>query len=309
MQLDIIDFEKLFRIKSGSLPLEVIQLISTCDFSYQTLSKEESDNVVLEVIKKIDSNSMPISGEERKEQWEKGWSENLHNFVRCKFDLAELTPKYYRPNNIMRLNRQYIKVKSATFEFDFFRVFRHWLCYTYFNNTNSIFEFGCGSGCNLPILVDLFPNKKIYGLDWVHSSIDIVNKMKSEYQWDITGYLFDLFDPDYSLEIDANAAFLTFGALEQLGSNHRAFIDFILDKKPVLCVNVEPLYELYNSQYLLDRLAMQYHKKRGYLSNFLSYLQLLEKQRKVKIIDVQRMYFGGMFQDCWSRIVWYPIND
>ena len=309
MELGTIDFEILFGAEIGSLPAEVEWLINECDFSYRELSITESDSIILSILKTLDSDILPVSGKERKNQWEKGWSENLQNFVDNQFDIAELSPKYYRPNNILRLDGRYIKSNSTTFEFDFFRMFRLWVCHKYIGDVDAIFEFGCGSGCNLPVLVDLFPKKELHGLDWAQSSVDIVNKMRSEYGWKMTGHLFDLFTPDYSLEVDCNSVFLTFGALEQLGSNYKAFVDFILDKQPALCINVEPLYELYSPDKLLDYLAMRYHKKRGYLDNFLLYLESLEEQGKVQFIDINRMYFGGLYQDGWSRVVWCPKRD
>lgn len=301
MELNEADFEILFGAKGELLSQEVCQLISECDFRYDELSREEVYQIILGVLKKLDSADMPVSGKNRKEQWEKGWLENLNNFIEKDYDILELVPKYYRPAHILRLNGRYIRSKSAMFEWDFFRVFRYWVYYKYLSATHSIFEFGCGSGCNLPVLADLFPEKDLHGLDWVQSSVDIVDRMGVEYGWNMTGHLFDLFTPDYSLEVELYSAFLTFGALEQLGPNYKTFIEFILHKKPVLCINVEPLYELYDPDNLFDYLAMSYHKKRGYLDNFLNYL---EKQDRVRIIDVERMHFGGLYQDGWSRVVW-----
>jgi hypothetical protein len=206
----------------------------------------------------------------------------------------------------MRLWGQYIKAESNTFEYDFFSVFRLWVYLEYLSNASATFEFGCGSGCNLPVLAELFPEKELHGLDWVRSSVDIVNEMRSQYGWNMTGHLFDLFNPDYSLAIDDNSEFITFGALEQLGANYKEFVEFTINKKPVLCVHIEPLYELYNPNSLLDYFARKYHKKRGYLDNFLSYL---EGEDRVKIIEWERMDFGGLFQDGWSRVVWQPIEE
>jgi hypothetical protein len=302
MKLTVSDFEMLF---GGELPAATIKLMQNCNFYYTDLSQAQ-DNIILRVLKKIDQDALTISGEGRKLQWENGWKENLQDFLNSDGAIDSLTPKYYRPNNILRLNGRYIKSESATFEFDFFRVFRHWLCSKYLVGMNSIFEFGCGSGHNLPILAKMFPNAEISGLDWVQAPITIVNEMRNRYAWNLSGHLFDLFNPDYSLPISDNSAFITVGALEQLGYRYKAFVDFALAKKPSICINIEPLYELYNPNCLLDYLAMKYHIMRGYLITFLTHLQFLEKDGKVKILDVQRMNFGGLFHDGWSRIIWCP---
>jgi len=302
MKLTVTDFEILF---GGSLSSSTVALVNNFNFNYTDLSQAQ-DGIILQVLKKLDMNELPASGEDRKSQWENGWCENLNDFLTSDCAICSLTPKYYRPNNILRLNGRYIKSESPTFEFDFFQVFRHWVCVTYLGGASSIFEFGCGSGHSLPVLARMFPTAAIHGLDWAQASAHIIDKMQAVYQWNLFGHLFDLFNPDYSLIVPNNSAFLTFGALEQLGSKYIAFVDFILAKKPNICINIEPLYELYDSNDLLDYLAMKYHAKRGYLINFLSHLRLLEKEGKIEIVNISRMHFGGLCHDGWSRVIWFP---
>jgi len=47
---------------------------------------------------------------------------------------------------------------------------------------------------------------------------------------------------------------------------------------------MEPLVELYNHDILFDYLGMKFHKKRGYLGNFLTSLKKMESENKIKII-------------------------
>ena len=73
---------------------------------------------------------------------------------------------------------------------------------------------------------------------------------------------------------------MTYAALEQIGNNHEAFIQFLMRKSPLLCVNVECLCELYDDNALVDYLAIKYHKKRNYLDGYLTRLQQLQADGK-----------------------------
>ena len=79
------------------------------------------------------------------------------------------------PDNIMRVSGNYIKPKSHDFELNWYKAFRYWLFKTYLKDVDFIYEFGCGTGYNLPILSRLFPGKKLIGLDWVPESKSIID--------------------------------------------------------------------------------------------------------------------------------------
>ncbi len=74
----------------------------------------------------------------------------------------------------------------------------------------------------------------------------------------------------------------TFGAMEQLGENFEPFLQFLLSKKPEICVNVEITYELYSPDTLFDHLAIRYLQKRGYLKGFCLVLENLKNKTKYK---------------------------
>jgi len=118
-----------------------------------------------------------------------------------------------------------------------------------------------------------------------------------------------MFSPDDTLEITKNSAILTIGALEQLGCEYESFLQFLLKKSPELCLNVEPLCELYDGDYLLDYLAIKYMQKRKYLMNYLDRLRQLENDGKIEILTIQRMLFGSLYYDGWSFILWRPKKD
>lgn len=304
------DFADLFEASAEEFSAECRRLVEDTDFYYQIIEGEEYSQIVLEVLKKIDSDQLPVSGKERKDDWEKGWSENLKGFIQHHHDISQLVPKYIQPikNTIKRFNRNYIKPSDPNFELNFYTVYRHFIFKKYLSNFDSIYEFGCGTGYNLYIMSQLYPDKKLYGLDWAMASCDLVNKIGEAYNTNISGHLFDMFSPDDDFEINDNSAFITLNSMEQLGRDYEDFLKFIFKKSPSFVINSEPLVELYDPNDLLDYLAIKYHRKRGYLNNYLTRLRQLEAEGKLKVLETLRIYFGSLFHEGYSLVIWKPLQ-
>jgi hypothetical protein len=279
-------------------------LLDKFDFRYEIVQKEERDEIILTVLKTIDSGDLIPSGKNRKDDWEKGWQENLDAFIASKCDLSALAPKYISKYPVSRLFQSYVKPYDKMFELNFYTIFRHYIFNTYLAPYRTIFEFGCGSGYNLAIMHQLFPDKNIVGLDWAESSVKIANALGSCLNATISGKHFDYFKPDYQLDIPSDSLLITLNSLEQLGSNYEGFLNFILEKKPALCVNAEPFLEMYDENNLIDYLALRYHKTRNYLNGYCDALLQLEAEGRIRIIKKQRVPIGNLFHEGYSFIVW-----
>lgn len=299
------DFAELFGATEGEMMAYCGDLIASFDFRYRKLEGEERDQLILKVLKHIDSKELNSAGQQRHLDWEKGWNENLQEFIDSGYDVDKLVPKYFKKNVPVRLNRDYVMLANEDFVLNVTRVFRSWFFQKYLRRFDSIYEFGCGSAHHLVFLAKLYPEKKLYGFDWSKKSQQIIRLLKKRFGWHIQAGYFDFFRPDKSLKIDPHSAFFTFGALEQVGKDHRHFLDFVLSKSPGLCINVESLYELYDDNYLLDYLASRYHARRNYLQGYLSCLKKLEGEGRVKIIKVHHQLFG-VFDDPHSYVIWKP---
>ena len=300
------DFARSFGTTVDDIPDECRQLIDRTDFTYEKLAGPKRDAVILEVLRKIESDQQVIGAKERQGVWEKGWSENLQEFVQSDCDLNSLVPKFIRPNQVVRLDGDYILPSNSNFELDFYAVFRLWLFRKYLRDFEHIYEFGCGTGFNLVVLARLFPEKEFFGLDFVPSSVELVNKIGAAHQHNIQGRLFDMIAPDETLTLGKNSAIFTIGSIEQLASRFDAFLQFLLDQSPALCIHVEPTIEFYDDNKLADYLAKKFHQKRGYTENYLTRLRELETQKKVEILKAKRLYFGSLFMEGYSYIVWRP---
>lgn len=307
-QVTVENFASSFGTTVEDIPPDCKHLIAKRDFTYSVLKGEERDRVVLDVLRKIESDTQIVGAEGRQDIWEKGWDENLQNFVKSGFDLSKLVPRFIRPDSIVRFNGDYIKPTSPDFELDYYSVFRLWLFRKYLSDVQTIYEFGCGTGFNLVALAQLYPDKILHGLDFVSPPREIVNKIAQVHGWNITGHLFDMRSPDEKFEIADNSVVFTIGTIEQLAGDFEAFLQFLLKRSPALCIHVEPTIELYDKDNLVDYLAAKFHRKRGYTQGFLPRLQELQKQGRIEILKVKRLFFGSLFMEGYNLIIWKPDN-
>lgn len=307
MEVTAGDFAALFGVAERALPEPCKALAGGGDFHYEVPAGAEREKIMTDVRQHIHSDKPTRVGAQRAGVWESSWSQNLQKFVASGYDPEQLVPDFIKPGQPMRLKRCYVVPRNPRFELDFFRICRAYLFERFFRDTGAVYEFGCGSGFNLISLARQFPGKKLYGLDWSKSSNEMVNQFRERLGIDATGLHFDFFAPDKSLALGAEAGVLTMCALEQVGPRHGPFLEFLLEKKPAICVNMEPLAELYDPRDPVDELAIRYHRKRGYLEGYLTRLRELESAGRIEIIDVRRFEFGSLYHECYSFAAWRPL--
>lgn len=304
--LSLNDFGELFGTDTEDIGRYCPDGIGELDFRYRKLAPAERDYLILSILKKIDSYDLPTSGQNRKADWERGWEENLREFIDSGYDFGKLVPKYFKKNVPVRLNGDYVMPVDSDFVLNCTKVFRNWLFGKYFKGVNSIYEFGCGSAAHLAFLATIYPDKKLYGLDWARPSQEIIRLLAEHYGWKIEGHYFDIFAPDPNLHLDVNSVVFTFGAMEQVGTQHEVFLQFLLRESPFLCINVECLLELYNPSYLTDYLACKYHERRNYLRGYLTRLRELESEGHIEILKTHHQRFGNIYNDSHSYVIWKP---
>lgn len=306
--LDAAVFAVLFGTTRNDIQNRCGSLIDNFDFRYTVIQDQERDAIILDVLNSIDSGNFKASGKNRKNDWESGWQENLEAFISSDYDVSTLAPKYISKHGVSRLFSNYIRPYDRLFELNFYTVYRHFLFSSYLGNYKNILEFGCGTGYNLVIMNRLFPEKKITGLDWAESSVNIADALGKQLNIPVSGRRFDYFAPDYNLDIREDSVVITLNSLEQIGSDYHAFLDFLLAKKPALCINAEPFLEMYTEGNLLDCLAIRYHKSRNYLNSYYTTLKQLEADGRIKLEKEQRVPFGNYFHEGYSYMIWKILS-
>lgn len=296
-----------FAAAFGAGPADLAALSASAapyDFRYRRLSQADRDALILSVLTALGSHS--VVGEHRHNIWTMAWADVARRYDDHDRDPRALEPGFISRTAQIRLLGDYAVPLSSGFEFDYFRVLREWLYRTYLAGAAQTWEFGCGSGFNLLALSRLFPQMPLVGLDWSQPAVDLINRVAADQGVPLRGQCFDFFNPDPAVSLPAATAVTTFCALEQTGDRCPVFLDWLLAQKPKVVVSMEPVVDFYDPTSLVDELAIRYHRGRGYLQGYLSWMQERESRGEITILKARRLGMGSLFHEGYSLLIWAP---
>jgi len=277
------------------------------DLRYEELTQQERDAYILEVVEMLASNDLPVAGEHRLPDWENGWNQELAALQRGE-DPKHFIPGYYGKHRLLHWKQRIIRPLIPYFDYRIHRILVDWLVETYLGSVDALYEFGCGPAYHLMRARHYNPGARLVGLDWTEASQRIISGVvASGVETNIEGRNFNFYEPDFSLDLRNNSGILTVAALEQVGDRFEPFLQFLMEKKPRICVHMEPIDELMDPNCLIDRLSVLYCNKRNYLKGFLTRLRELQRENKIKILREQRTYTGSFFIEGHSVVVWSPL--
>ncbi|MDB2414995.1 class I SAM-dependent methyltransferase [Rickettsiales bacterium] len=291
---------------------DVLSALSCKDWpelKYEPLQSKERDEVILDILDKIDGGKLRIVGDNDNSVWNRGWGEILDEIKEKGFSPEILRPQYFAHHRIARLDGQYIDTGEGNFSYEFDLILRRVIYKKYLSDSSKIIELGCGTGNSQLLFAELFPDADLVASDWAEPSQGIIKEMAKYLKRNIKAVKFNMLTLEGwdELEVDENSSIVTNHALEQLGSNCTDLLDKIIDSKPNLCLHLEPISELYDTDNLFDYIAKRYHAHRNYLNGWLTALKEREQQGKIKIIEVNRLGFGGRDHEAYSVIAWKPL--
>jgi hypothetical protein len=297
-QLTETDFVELIGNNLGTM---AINRLKNSNFQYDIMASDTKERIIIDTLEKIESCFWHTVGD--KQKWESGWDENYQSYKETN-DREQLQPKYMMKDSLRRYKGEYIQPVSKTFESDFSSVILYSIFEEYLANSRCIFDFGCGTGANLVKMADVFPKLQLHGLDWAQPTVDTINLIRERTNLNITGHLFNMYEPDYDLDMPDGSIVFTCGALEQIGSNFHRFLDFVMYKKPAMVIHVEPIIEFYDRTKIMDYVAHKFHKYRGYLDGYYTQLVKLQNENKINILKNHRGHLGGLYHDSYSIVIW-----
>jgi hypothetical protein len=300
------EFSEHFGCEECEISNKTKDIIQKYDFSYKECSQEERDEIINQVIDKIKNDEQEIGSPIRTDIWTKGWGENLTAFNENHSEEA-FTPKFIRPSEVIRLNGDFVKPKDFNFERNFSYVIRSYICENYLIPYKNIHEFGSGSGFHLIPITRRFPDKNIFGSDFVQTAVDLINNVAKHYDYNLSASLFNLIQPNSNYKIPESSVVCTFGAIEQIASKFDNFLDFLLERKPELCIHIEPAVEMYDDKNLVYSLAIKFHRKRGYSEGMIPKLEAMDKSGKIKLLKIKRLNFGGLMFEGFTLMIWKPL--
>lgn len=283
-------------------------LIASTNLRYQPVQGVELENLILEILQRIEVDSQVVGAPERKQKWQNGWNENLHELHSSGDENSSLVPKFIRPGAPIRWMQRYVRTEDPLFELNYVKILRSWFANRFFSQVENIYEFGCGTGFNLLEISKIFPQKNFFGSDFVQSSVEIVQTLASKHNPIKAGQVFDMLRPNQSYEILPNSAVFTFGAIEQLAGDIDPIFEFFLKSKGELFLHIEPEADFYDQKNLFDHLAYKFQTKRGYSRGISRKLRELESAGRLQIIDSRRLFFGSLFMEGYNLFVWRPTG-
>lgn len=301
------DLLAMFGVAETAVPAPFWSLLAQSQMGWRETTRAEVEQYVLDVLRRTDIQRDSRDSERNRAAFETGWQENLQAAQSTGVSPETLKPRYFRPAHFLRYQRGIVVPADEHLEHRAFALAR-WLIFgKYLRDVSRIYEFGCGSCSNLLMLAELFPTARLWGCDWAPASLALAELVAKEKGIALGASLFNFLEPDPAFRLEPGSAVLTVHALEQIGDRHGAWLEYLLAQSPALVVHYEPILELYDPANLYDYLALQYSRRRGYLTGYLDALRVLEQQGRIRLIEVRRPCLGGVVHEA-ALVVWQPLH-
>lgn len=271
---------------------------------YREVSSEERRTYESRVTAFLASNIEP-SGVSYQERWNNGWSENLSEFRENPSPLS-LVPKFVRQGLPIRYQGRWVMPLSSTFETDFVHVLRAHLVDQHLTGIDTVVEFGAGTGHNLVHLHHL-GIARVIGFDWSEPAVKLMNEVGQTMGIPLESFGFDMFEPAVPdcVNFGDRFAVLTIGAMEQLGLNWQAFLQFLMQSGAQVVLHLETNYEDLNEGIPFEAMPREYIRKRNWLRGYFSALKSLSSEGAISGLNVTRT-FGSFFHDGYTLTTWSP---
>ena len=236
--------------------------------------------------------------------WQDDWFNVLQNLRTNNENVKSIIrPKWFRESAFVNIHNCLSLTETPYVDWEYQLITRQMLFYTHLKDIENICEFGSGSGTNFYLINEILQNKNFILSDISVTSLKIIEELKRKLNRNnLTHSNIDI-EQDIDLQLPDNTAVITTSVLEQIGDNYKNFINFILKEKPQIVINVEPIVELLDSKNGFDNVMNLYCEKRKYLAGYLTELEKLEKQKKIKIIMKKRTMVSGTFIEN-SVLIW-----
>ena len=236
--------------------------------------------------------------------WQDDWFSVLQNLETNNENVKLIIrPKWFRESAFVNIQNCLSLTKTPYVDWEYQLITRQMLFYTHLKDIENICEFGSGSGTNFYLINEILQNKSFILSDISVTSLKIIEELKRKLNRNnLTHSNIDI-EQDIDLQLPDNSAVITTSVLEQIGDNYKNFINFILKEKPQIVINIEPIVELLDSKGKFDNVMNLYCEKRKYLIGYLTELEKLERQKRIKIVMKKRTMVSGTFIEN-SVLIW-----
>lgn len=304
-QISLALLSRLLRVEPDALSVKFIDRAQKMDLSYLEPTRQEVELYIFDFLKRLDAPVLPKSNKKDLALWENGWQENLSAIKSGQPLASALRPRYFRGSSFLRFRKNLVVTENRQLEYDLLTLVRIILFENWVSDVSTVCELGCGTGHNLVLLSEIFPEKELIGCDWTKTSQVILSHLAKVEGIKLRGENYDMLEGNPIPELPKDSAILTIHAMEQLGQRFGPFLARLCESGAKRIVHLEPIIEFYDPDNLYDKLACDYTLKRNYLNGFLTELRRLEAEGKLEIIAAFRPEIGGVFHES-SIVVWEP---
>ena len=236
--------------------------------------------------------------------WQDDWFSVLQNLQTNNENVKLIIrPKWFRESAFVNIQNCLSLTKTPYVDWEYQLITRQMLFYTHLKDIENICEFGSGSGANFYLINEILQDKNFILSDISVTSLKIIEELKRKLNRNNLTYSNIDIEQDIDLQLPDNTAVITTSVLEQIGDNYKNFINFILKEKPQIVINIEPIVELLDSKGKFDNVMNLYCEKRKYLIGYLTELEKLERQKRIKIVMKKRTMVSGTFIEN-SVLIW-----
>ncbi len=302
----------LVRAITGLAQVDPRALAGLPQMSADKVSRERRAAIMAEIETIIAERRFRVIGEgDDQAVWQKGWdevAEAMRGAGRASLDA--LKPQYFHGGVELRLLGDYYLPDADYFEYWLGVAVRRQLMLSTFGvDPTRIVELGCGTGMNLVIAAELFPEAELVGSDWVQASVDILGQMAVAFDRSISGRIYNMLTGEGAdtLPIDGDADVITVHALEQLGAAAPGVVAMLIARRPRTVLHIEPILEFYERADPYDDLAARYHQTRGYLEGLEPTLRERAAKGEIEILSEGRVTLGNLYHEAYSFISWRPV--
>lgn len=177
---------------------------------------------------------------------------------------------------------------------------------------SALIELGAGYGS---VIIPLarrksFCNVPIYAGEYTISGTKLIQILsKSEKKQITTGHC-DFNLPDFlNFEIPSGGIIFTSYSAHYLPKMTHKFIESFLSLNPKVIINIEPCYDHFAGNMLIDLMRRRYIEVNDYNRNFITLLKEFERNGKIKILEELPLLFGTNPFLPASIVVWRANNN
>ncbi|MEL6977874.1 MAG: class I SAM-dependent methyltransferase [Pseudomonadota bacterium] len=274
---------------------------------FERLNAAERDAVLLDVMRILNDESLAASGAHRLDAWRTGWGEILQRVDHHSLSYQALAPQYFKFPHV-RLDDDYARIVEPLFEFALCHAVKAVLYTAFIEDGDDIVDLGTGTGANIYLLLNMFAKSRVIGADWAEPSVALVDRIGAAFGERARGARLDMLGLEGRASIGSlrDRVVLSVHAFEQLGGDWGGVLAMLLEDRPKLCIQIEPVLEHYDHKTLLGYLGARYHQKRNYLNGYQSELRRLADAGDIEIIFEKRLPLGTMVHEPYGVLVWRP---